>query len=1397
VGEFRPAKVKMTPPKTVLRGPRGDREARNKTAPVTVVEDDALLLQDVVGNGNVNVIASLQKMAREANLPRPPLEPRFNPESIVNDLRRAIDQAETIPGLWVGMPSKDDVRKVDAAQVIRVLDNLRYTQIEMIKTLYAERLGRSHQKDPLEADLFEGGESGYPSTLKPDQVKRIKVLLQGTQVDWPTGDTPENRLKADAIELHELLNGDRDEPQLARVMELLRRPEGEIQKIDLHYRITYEAELSAVLEAKLSGPARNRAAALRTGNLAAADAWAIEEKRRKLMELAKARGGGVFQGAIQAERRKLLAGIEEILELNRQEALRDPTNVGKSAAQAINDRLAAILATATADQQTLGGQLSQTLGSTWVASAVAPADDGVAAGRLAARQLAAMEEMGTTDADKVSTLLVGLREQALHDVKARLADPWLATADKEAIVAAGEGAIDAQVQPYIDEFVTHYEAIKGKGRPYDAIVAGAEDTYKRNLLAALKEGGGRVNPEKESTLDADALTVAVEARNGDAVLAVLAKQTSREAVDVLEKKYNESHRDQPLDTALFGLRASPELAAKVGRMFTYAIVEGRTATLVHESLERPRVLGGIEEVAWMASFGQRERTAAEDNSGLIGWARGLWDDPETQTIMAESVQRLQALKAEWIRTADPWAPRARPEILAEMRRVRATLTGDATAYESDNEQIAEQIRAAVNIAAQLALAYFLPGLGQGLLRFLGSTAMNIGASVVVNAVTYRDRYDSDALLADVSGGIFGTLGGVLGQQVLGRLAAKLASRIEGATAKAASRAGVVTALSREAGAGVRAAETAGAKGLAEEVGLRGFVTNDVTALVGGLGLTSLISGENHFSAESLVVGLTASGAGRAGHRRQAAVAARKAAAEVGAPPTATESPALVPDDASTGASAPIADSLPPESGALPDTAATPEPPRALPGGTDAVVAKEAIGATSEAASAEARPSTGPIADGVVLERGPPVDGVGPNEVGPSTEAPATNEARPSVEPVASAPVAEQASPVGAPAELAPAVEQKEFALRAGETLTEYEARLRAEEARLQPETEALLAEYQKALERRRKAQRTVPSPAAELQAERTAQLAHRRAYNRLEDLQGRLRAVERGATARSRDYEAEDIGKVDTCFAPGTPVHTPGGPRAIESLSVNDEVLAWDDREGRTVVRRVLAVNQGVSDWMIDVRIGTTRILATSQHPFWLAEERAWRGASDLRRGDVLRGVGGLVAVDSVAGQETISPTVNLHVDELHNYFAGEAGVLVHNGRRNTSLTSPDRTDTWIYKIEEWVAAGVYKTIYVGKTWDPVDERFKEHLQEKSPQKARWRALWEKSKPGAEPLIKATGIRKGKWTPAEVAVNERHFTEVEGGRANGGGALENINEQISNDDFRALKRAGLLDNVCE
>jgi RHS repeat-associated protein len=137
------------------------------------------------------------------------------------------------------------------------------------------------------------------------------------------------------------------------------------------------------------------------------------------------------------------------------------------------------------------------------------------------------------------------------------------------------------------------------------------------------------------------------------------------------------------------------------------------------------------------------------------------------------------------------------------------------------------------------------------------------------------------------------------------------------------------------------------------------------------------------------------------------------------------------------------------------------------------------------------------------------------------------------------------------------------------------------------------------------------------------------------------------------------------CFAAGTDILTPSGSIKIEDVQVDQLVLAYDFASQKVVARKVMGLQHGETQLWILIRTEDgAEIRATRFHPFWVENLGRWVDAMDLQAGWVLRtSSGNLLRVASVQVHHLERPeqTFNFEVEELHNYFAGEQGVLVHN----------------------------------------------------------------------------------------------------------------------------------------
>jgi hypothetical protein len=815
----------------------------------TIARETPVAVQQAGGGGPAPVVSSVD-------------EDSFNPESVVHDLRRAIDQSDTkaaprnVEPSTVGLPTIpqwDLVRNVDTDDVVRALENKTRRQIERIDQIYASQEGGRS----LDTDLFGKGESGYPSDLKPDEIARIKALMRGTRPEPgpPTSaeggppQAPEGRLEADAIELHQLIEKDLDnEGRRERVMALHRRPVAEITAIDEIYTKQYGHAPLQDLVGQLNDLQRTRLLMLRTGSWRNADALAIEEKRIALDELAEKAKEDPFAAIEAKEKRKdLIAGIESIVDQNRREAEADPANAGKSQAQAVQERMSQLLGASSAEPgKNLGEALAKSMG---------PVDSGAITAMLngslvqsAAQRLVAMEQHETTSTEQIAALLREFRTQAEHDVMAKAYDPKVAAEDKQALLdpAKLQAAVDEQAKTYTRSFADTYDRIRGEHRSYLDILESA-DEENTAMLSALTSQGGKLTPYQE-------LDHAVRADEPKEIVSVLRKQPDGKAVKALVAEWNDKHKDKNLESVLFGMYG-PQVAEKdIPKRYTGALLSGRDAASALEALEKPEQLGGDSEVEWTVRHGQAEVGVTEENSGVMGSLREIGDLPETQVLMRESGARLKALQEEWNRD-DPWG-RPREQIMRDIRRVRATLTGDATAYEKENEAMVAQLRSAISFAVQVALALALPGVGAG---FLATTALNIGAAVASNMLIYGDQYSLTMFRNDIIGGGLGALGGKLGEEVVGLAAKEVAGSAGKAAAEAAERAGLSTALAKEAGMAAAAAK---------EASLVTKVAKEGANMIGGTAGTSVGTGENGFTLEGMAQNLFFMGVGKLGSKTQ-------------------------------------------------------------------------------------------------------------------------------------------------------------------------------------------------------------------------------------------------------------------------------------------------------------------------------------------------------------------------------------------------------------------------------------------------------------------------------------------------------------------------------------------------
>jgi tetratricopeptide (TPR) repeat protein len=136
-------------------------------------------------------------------------------------------------------------------------------------------------------------------------------------------------------------------------------------------------------------------------------------------------------------------------------------------------------------------------------------------------------------------------------------------------------------------------------------------------------------------------------------------------------------------------------------------------------------------------------------------------------------------------------------------------------------------------------------------------------------------------------------------------------------------------------------------------------------------------------------------------------------------------------------------------------------------------------------------------------------------------------------------------------------------------------------------------------------------------------------------------------------------GLSNSCFAVGTVVQTIDGPQPIESIRVGDQVLSQGTATGQLAFQPVVATHLNPPTSTLRIAAGGESIVATGIHRFWKAGN-GWVMARELKPGDRLRMVGGIVVIESIDTDKT-QPVYNLDVAENRDFFVGAKGLLVHD----------------------------------------------------------------------------------------------------------------------------------------
>jgi hypothetical protein len=135
---------------------------------------------------------------------------------------------------------------------------------------------------------------------------------------------------------------------------------------------------------------------------------------------------------------------------------------------------------------------------------------------------------------------------------------------------------------------------------------------------------------------------------------------------------------------------------------------------------------------------------------------------------------------------------------------------------------------------------------------------------------------------------------------------------------------------------------------------------------------------------------------------------------------------------------------------------------------------------------------------------------------------------------------------------------------------------------------------------------------------------------------------------------------IRTCFAAGTPVHTLDGAHPIEAIQVGDQVISQDAASGALSFQPVVFVHRNPPAKTLRLTLSDGQsVVCSVYHRFWKAN-LGWTQARELKPGDPLRSLAGIVRVNSIE-PDSVLPLYNLDVAGSRTFFAGRTALLVHD----------------------------------------------------------------------------------------------------------------------------------------
>ncbi|MDQ0593930.1 RHS repeat-associated protein [Chryseobacterium ginsenosidimutans] len=163
---------------------------------------------------------------------------------------------------------------------------------------------------------------------------------------------------------------------------------------------------------------------------------------------------------------------------------------------------------------------------------------------------------------------------------------------------------------------------------------------------------------------------------------------------------------------------------------------------------------------------------------------------------------------------------------------------------------------------------------------------------------------------------------------------------------------------------------------------------------------------------------------------------------------------------------------------------------------------------------------------------------------------------------------------------------------------------------------------------------------------------------------GELVSVGWRATGLSR-YICGPLGRLSNglfkiCFTEGTLVATENGNKKIEDIKEGDLVWSYNEETGKKELKKVVELSRNTSSSLVKISVNGTEITCTPEHPFFVNGN--WVEAKNLTKGTLLTTLDGTTSpVESIKFLDEKVKVYNFEVEDNHNYYVSEKGILVHN----------------------------------------------------------------------------------------------------------------------------------------